>query len=784
MKSIKGLFTSLGYSRRFYKYYLSYMILLIIVVLILRGGVYSNFIKTLRQDIETSNISALMQMKSAMDMRVKEMEKISVNISLDNGLKPYMVMGSQNNSIEAINLLHKYKSGNEFIYDIGLYHKYQDNQKIYTTETVDNLDIYFKYIYNYEKWGKGDFLKLVDDGLSFPAMRPIELVRFGYGMSMGLATYIYPLPLNSSKPNTFVLFQIEEKTLKGMIKNVLNNYDGYVYILDEKNRPIVYLAEGGTDTEALNILSFLKVDSLKNAVNDVAINNINYSVVKLTSDYNRWSYITLIPTDQFMKKVYTRQNIFNYICLVALVSGILIAFLLSVGNYRPLRQLVDILSIKNSGKTAGIYGDEYSFISSTFDEVSKEKLGLIDQLKTQSDIMKDQFLLNLIKRKTDNTDELMNRAGAFQIMLDNPFFAVLIILMHVDESEKDSNNELKINIVNAIEELFAGIGNGYSVDLVDESGMALLLNLKAEYVKERHLSELAFKLKDYIKSNFNYTLTVSIGNVYEDICMIHQSYVEASRAAQYRLIKGNDSVIFFEDIKEAQNKEYKYPTDKENELIMALKQGNLRGVEDTIDGIRIFIESQVMSPESVQFIYFGMIKSVIRELEEMNIELPNSLIEEKDNLFINTSETMHKLINRMRRFCNGVCIYINNQKESKNFELRDKILNIINKSYSNNTLSLEIIADECGMSPSYISRFFKDQIGQPPMQYIDMLRMNRAKELLKNTSFPVKDILSKVGYIDESNFMRKFKKKEGITPIQFRVMSQGGTVKSEVTGEL
>lgn len=780
MKLIKELLVKLGYSQRFYRYFLSYMILLIVIVLMLGGGVYGNFIRTLRQDIETSNISALVQIKNAMDTRIKEMEKISVNISLDTELKPYMVMESIYNSPEAIRQLHKYKSGNEFVYDIALFHKYKDNQKIYTTETVDKLDMFFKYIYNYENWSEDDFLRLVNKGLSFPMMRPIEAVRIGLGMTKGLATYIYPLPLNSSKPNTFVLFLIEEKTLKGMIKNVLNSYTGYVYVLDEKNSPIVYLKEGKTGIEPLNILNSLKLDALKNEINEVSIGNTNYSVVKVVSDYNKWSYITVMQTDQFMKKVYTRQSIFNYICLVALIFGILIAFVLSVGNYKPLRQLVSILSVQSSGKIVGMYSDEYSFITNTFDEVSKERLGLMNQLKTQADIMKDQFILSLLKRKTDNTEEIKSRLAVSGINLNNPYFVVLIILFDSGEQVKNNNGELKTDIINVIEELITDIGTGYYVDLVDEIGIGMLLNLKSEYIKERHLSELAFKVKDYIKQNFNNTLTVSIGNIYSDMVMIHESYLEASRAAHYRFIKGNDNVIFFEDIKEVQNKEYKYPADKEKELLMALKQGNLDEVKETVSGIKAFIESQTMSPESVKFIYFGMVKSIIRELEEMNIELTKVLNHEKDSLFTNASETIDKMTNKMEKLCEDLCIHINNQKESKNFELRDKILNIIKERYSSNALSLEVIAEECGMSPSYISRFFKDQIGQPPMQYIDMLRMNSAKELLKNTSLPVKDILCRVGYVDESNFMRKFKKKEGITPMQYRCISQNGIIKSEV----
>ena len=54
------------------------------------------------------------------------------------------------------------------------------------------------------------------------------------------------------------------------------------------------------------------------------------------------------------------------------------------------------------------------------------------------------------------------------------------------------------------------------------------------------------------------------------------------------------------------------------------------------------------------------------------------------------------------------------------------------------------------------------------MRYIDTLRMEQAKRLLQSTQLTIREIVKEVGYTDVSNFMRKFKKNEGITPTQYR----------------
>ena len=56
------------------------------------------------------------------------------------------------------------------------------------------------------------------------------------------------------------------------------------------------------------------------------------------------------------------------------------------------------------------------------------------------------------------------------------------------------------------------------------------------------------------------------------------------------------------------------------------------------------------------------------------------------------------------------------------------------------------------------------------MQYLDTLRMENAKKLLRETELPINDIVLQSGYVDKSNFFRKFKKLNNLTPVQYREM--------------
>src|SRR5262249_28594255 len=66
-------------------------------------------------------------------------------------------------------------------------------------------------------------------------------------------------------------------------------------------------------------------------------------------------------------------------------------------------------------------------------------------------------------------------------------------------------------------------------------------------------------------------------------------------------------------------------------------------------------------------------------------------------------------------------------------------------------LSLRALAAEVDISPVYLARAFKAAIGQPPHQYVLMRRIERAKELLRNTDIPVVDVAFAVGFSSQSH---------------------------------
>lgn len=83
-------------------------------------------------------------------------------------------------------------------------------------------------------------------------------------------------------------------------------------------------------------------------------------------------------------------------------------------------------------------------------------------------------------------------------------------------------------------------------------------------------------------------------------------------------------------------------------------------------------------------------------------------------------------------------------------------------------LSLEILAKEVNLSPVYLGTLFKNSSGITITEYITGIRMDKAKELLKNTTQNINEIAEQVGFSDAKYFAKLFKKEIGVKPTEYR----------------
>ncbi|MFY0544135.1 AraC family transcriptional regulator [Brevibacillus sp. H7] len=83
-------------------------------------------------------------------------------------------------------------------------------------------------------------------------------------------------------------------------------------------------------------------------------------------------------------------------------------------------------------------------------------------------------------------------------------------------------------------------------------------------------------------------------------------------------------------------------------------------------------------------------------------------------------------------------------------------------------LNLDTLAQVSGMSKYYLIRLFREYMGQTPSHYVQEIRLKKAEQFLRSSSYDVTDIAFEVGFGSLNTFERLFKKKFGINPAEYR----------------
>ncbi len=95
------------------------------------------------------------------------------------------------------------------------------------------------------------------------------------------------------------------------------------------------------------------------------------------------------------------------------------------------------------------------------------------------------------------------------------------------------------------------------------------------------------------------------------------------------------------------------------------------------------------------------------------------------------------------------------------------------ENYLNPDFSVSMLSERFGISEVHIRRIFKSAAKTSPIRYINYLRIEKAKNLLSETSLPVAVIAAEAGFSDSFYFSRLFKKETGVSPASFRKNSSG-----------
>lgn len=128
---------------------------------------------------------------------------------------------------------------------------------------------------------------------------------------------------------------------------------------------------------------------------------------------------------------------------------------------------------------------------------------------------------------------------------------------------------------------------------------------------------------------------------------------------------------------------------------------------------------------------------------------------------------MDLLFRELERLHSGTLQTLKERRENETTRPIRRAKQFIQENYGRN-ITLEDVCGTVGFSSAYFSALFKKETGMGFSKYLTEVRIDRAKELLRDTDLPVTEVCQAVGYSDRKHFTQTFHKMTGVNPAEFR----------------
>ncbi|UNK18221.1 helix-turn-helix domain-containing protein [Paenibacillus sp. N3/727] len=743
-------------SKLLLKYTFSYIAIFLIPLIILTVFIYQSAVQTLRSEIEQTNVNQMTQAKTVIDERMKELQDMASRIAYDEKLTSYWVHHPYY-SREAIGALAKYKATSSIINELFLF--FRGDEKIYSAQGLENLDV-FNGRYTFHNWNKTDLIHDLNT-MSFPMMRPAEKVDQGDRGQQSMLAYLVPITPNNPTPHGTVMFLINESNLTDLIESILSDYHGMTYIFDNNGQVLAANHQGETIT-ATDVNALFRLEP---GTHSLSLNNEPHSVVSVKSDAG-WTYVTAMPSSQFFSRIVHIQTIIVLVFSLVVVMGTILAIILARKQYHPISDLMEFVRLKTVTDTP-TSSNELEWIKKTLHDYSQ-------RVDLQEPYARNHILQLLLKHghTEEFTTEFKETLG-IRFNRSHYFVVCMGWEAHAFPMEDNPDRRPVMQLMNEVElpELSAHM---YGVELPQPNRLALIVGFDTETGHDARLQALMESiveaLRKMVTEQTGLSPAIGAGTRYSHSEQLNQSYIEASTAFEASMLNGEGSTTFFNKLSGTQDCSFWVPKDVLLKLVQSLKQGSYDVAVQMVSTALNNLKAEKPAVPLLRCICFDILNTMLKTASELGIHHVVNEIPRVTNF-----DSLEDLEKKLGGLAADICAQVEAKTETEESSLIEQITAFIDENFTDYDLSLGTISSKYSISSSYFSRSFKEKMGINFSQYIWKKRMDEVIRQLLHTADPLKDIITRVGYLDTPNFIRKFKKEMGCTPGQYRKMhSQNG----------
>lgn len=546
-------------------------------------------------------------------------------------------------------------------------------------------------------------------------------------------------------------------------------------VLDQNRREVYSYSEPNDSIPNINTAQFL--ESYPDDLTEIpetpihlnsSISGTRWIVTALFSPSTSLSYLSFTPYDklQLEQAFFTGTLITVAFSILAVAMFAVYAF--TNRMYRPLGALLSRVEEENAGSS----NDEFQVLSNYIDSINNSNQFLHSMLEEQRGQVKNLFFTNLLSRQLSN-QQVEERCRTLSLSIYHKWYA--LAMFRIENTENSGFRTIDTDLIlfavkNIAGELLNASRLCYSG--VKDNAFLLLFHTSSENLEEAAAEVQASieQLLSMVLSTLFIQLAAGVSVLYARLTDTPDALVQAEKALKYRPNADGNYIGRYEEIDVSIQEHYLFPQQSLDGIVNGLQKQDEKRIRTHLHN---YIDSHFTQSVSYHEFEYAMARLMTTVIEYFQTqELKNAHLSQTETLPLpEISELLALGYSRevepwlMSQLFLPI---LHNNAQQEKPTLAQQIAEIVRQEYDT-PLTLEYCASRVGYHPSHVSRIFRQQMGCSFKEYLYLYRIEEAKRMLVQSDAKIQDISNRLCYNNPQNFIRVFKKVEGMTPGEYRM---------------
>lgn len=383
--------------------------------------------------------------------------------------------------------------------------------------------------------------------------------------------------------------------------------------------------------------------------------------------------------------------------------------------------------------------------------------------------VRDYLLKDVLEGKYRNRKEILEQLSSVGFLTaERQYACVLLDTGWEIRTEETNREETLYKLSERLSKRYFDFCSGCHVLKLSDTGVVLALTIGKE-TEQKKINNRTGRMRLELAEEMDQEISAGISMLHLRAEEISQAFEEARCALNYKILRGADCCICYEEIKSIEPAADFLDAEDIEAFEKAVDTGEEKQYRKVVDIIFDKLERKGnLSMQQLQILCLNLLLTGLRKMPFMQFQINEYL---GRNIFslesIAQFQTIRQLRNWIINCLNGMNELMLKESVPKKRDLVEDVKKYIHKNF-NRDITLNEISERFFINPYYFSQLFKKKTGMNYQNYLTQIRINRAKKLLEETNMKLGEICAMVGYTDSNHFNRMFERQEGMNPAEYR----------------